>query len=197
MKDRRPPSGVQVSVPGRLHPAFPGDVKAQPVRMAGATRSSRATRLVSRPPGGLSVWLVLVPAVTLLLRGWQRRWLADDGLIHLRVAEQVLRGHGLVFNAGERVEASTSPLWVAVLALARMTRLLGLETAAVLIGLVSTTTGVLLAACGARLGGRREGTSARARVLPGGATFLAVLPPMWDFATSGLETGFLFLWLGS
>jgi arabinofuranosyltransferase len=33
--------------------------------------------------------------------------------------------------------------------------------------------------------------------VPAGALVLAVLPPMWDFATSGLETGLTFAWLGA
>jgi arabinofuranosyltransferase len=120
--------------------------------------------------------------------------MADDGLIHLRVVENVLSGHGFVFNAGERVEASTSVLWVALLAIVRAPRLIGLETLAVVIGLLGTAAGLFLASRGATLLWRRDGE--RPWLLPVGATVVAVLPPMWDFATSGLETGLVFGWLG-
>ena len=42
---------------------------------------------------------------------WQRRWIADDGLIVLRTVRNLLAGNGPVFNAGERVEANTSTVW--------------------------------------------------------------------------------------
>src|SRR5262249_6669334 len=34
-------------------------------------------------------------------------------------------------------------------------------------------------------------------VLPLGAIVVAALPPFWDFATSGLETGLTFAWIGA
>ena len=42
---------------------------------------------------------------------WQRRWIADDGLIVLRTVRNLLAGNGPVFNAGERVESNTSTAW--------------------------------------------------------------------------------------
>ena len=42
---------------------------------------------------------------------WQRRWIADDGLIVLRTVRNLLAGNGPVFNAGERVESNTSAAW--------------------------------------------------------------------------------------
>ena len=140
-------------------------------------------------------WLAAVPVLIVVVQGWQRRWMADDGFIHLRVVENVLHGHGFVFNAGERVEASTSPLWVALLALLRAPRLVGLETLAVVIGLACTAGGLFLATRGAELLWNRGNEPSR--LLPVGATVVAVLPPIWDFATSGLETGLVFLWLGA
>jgi arabinofuranosyltransferase len=141
-------------------------------------------------------WLVAVPTAVLFVGAWQRRWMADDAFIHLRVVEQLLHGNGPVFNAGERVEASTSPLWVVVLAVLSAPRVIGPERLAVGLALLSTIGGVLLAARGSRSlwhGGTDRGGR---WLLPVGALILAVLPPMWDFGTSGLETGFGFLWLG-
>ena len=141
-------------------------------------------------------WLVLIPAAVLLVGAWQRRWMTDDAFIHLRVVEQLLDGHGPVFNPGERVEASTSPLWVLLLAILSAPPRIRPELVAVTLGLLSTIAGLLLAAWGAaRLW--REAGGRPVWLLPVGAVVLAVLPPMWDVATSGLETGLGFLWLGA
>jgi arabinofuranosyltransferase len=51
----------------------------------------------------------------------------DDGLIVLRTVQNVLDGNGPVFNAGERVEATTSTLWTYVLALGGLQPWLRLE----------------------------------------------------------------------
>ncbi|MCB1040193.1 MAG: hypothetical protein KDA94_11820, partial [Acidimicrobiales bacterium] len=45
---------------------------------------------------------------------WAHRWLHEDGLINLRVIQNLLAGRGPVYNAGERVEAFTSPAQVAI-----------------------------------------------------------------------------------
>jgi len=42
--------------------------------------------------------------------------LADDAYIPARYVRQLYAGHGLVFNAGERINALTSPLHTLVLA---------------------------------------------------------------------------------
>ncbi|HEV3496457.1 MAG TPA: hypothetical protein VHA34_08920 [Actinomycetes bacterium] len=145
---------------------------------------------------GRSALLALVPVGFLAVQGWHYRWLSDDGLIGVRVADQLLDGHGLVFNAGERVETSTTPLWIVLVAAIRFLRLASLETAMVGLGLVSTTAGLLLACWGATLLWRGDGGSRPGVLVPLGALVLAALPPMWDFTTSGLETGLSFLWLG-
>ena len=40
-----------------------------------------------------------------------RQWTCDDAFISFRYAEQLIAGHGLVFNAGEPVEGYTNFLW--------------------------------------------------------------------------------------
>ncbi len=54
---------------------------------------------------------VVVVAALWTWGAWQRRWIADDGLIVLRTVRNLLAGNGPVFNAGERVESNTSTLW--------------------------------------------------------------------------------------
>jgi arabinofuranosyltransferase len=44
-------------------------------------------------------------------------WVCDDAFISFRYARQLLDGHGLVFNPGERVEGYTNLLWVLEVAL--------------------------------------------------------------------------------
>lgn len=141
-----------------------------------------------------SLW---VPPLLLLLAGWSRRWVCDDAFIDLRVVQQLWAGHGWVFNAGERVEAITNPLWVALLAasgglLDHLWPGQGLlEWSAVLLGLAAATAGVYL--------GLRATQPADSPVprWPVGALLFVSLPPVWDFATSGLETGLAVLWLGA
>ena len=60
----------------------------------------------------ISLWVSVVVVAALFGWGaWQRRWIADDGLIVLRTVRNLLAGNGPVFNQGERVEANTSTLW--------------------------------------------------------------------------------------
>ncbi|MDQ6697482.1 MAG: hypothetical protein M3Z46_08505, partial [Actinomycetota bacterium] len=58
---------------------------------------------------------VVMPAVILAVAGWLRRWTTDDAFINYRIVRMIIEGHGPVFNIGQRVEAYTSPLWIAVL----------------------------------------------------------------------------------
>lgn len=90
---------------------------------------------------------------------------------------------------------ATSAAWLAVLTLAEAV-VPGDAVAwiSVVLGLAGTATGVLLAMLGARR--LFSGTAARLSV-PFGAVVLLALPPMWDFTTSGLETGMSFAWLGT
>ena len=60
----------------------------------------------------ISLWVSVVVVAGLFGWGaWQRRWIADDGLIVLRTVRNLLAGNGPVFNKGERVEANTSTVW--------------------------------------------------------------------------------------
>ena len=83
-------------------------------------------------------------AVLLLAAGWSRRWVCEDAFICFRVVDNLLAGHGPVFNVGERGEAFTNPLWVALLA--AWTAPFGrIEWGSVILGLAGTVTGLVLA----------------------------------------------------
>ncbi|GAB2860103.1 flagellar motor control protein ZomB [Streptomyces deserti] len=114
--------------------------------------------------------------------------MADDAHIYVRTVRQVLAGNGPTFNVGERVEASTGTLWQWLLVLAGMSGV-DIPTAAVYGGALLTATGFALAGLGCR---RLYSTEA---CLPLGCLVLLALPPVWDFATSGLETGLTTCWL--
>jgi arabinofuranosyltransferase len=140
-------------------------------------------------------WLA-VPATTLAIAAWRRRWVAEDAFINFRIVDVSRNAHRpLCFNTGERVEAGTSPLWLGVLTGldATLGRRFRLERLAVVTGLGLSVLGLAAAtAASARLA-RLRGPS---RPWPAGALVLAALPPVWDFSTSGLESGLTFGWLG-
>jgi arabinofuranosyltransferase len=121
--------------------------------------------------------------------------MADDGFLHLRVVDQVVDGNGPVFNAGERVEASTSPLWVCLLTVLSFVGGLGLPWKAVLAGMVLTAIGMVAAQRGALALSRAAGDDRP--VWPLGTVAVAALAPFWDYTTSGLETGLSFAWIGA
>jgi arabinofuranosyltransferase len=159
----------------------------------GPPAAARRTRLAQRA-------ILAVPSAVLLGAAWDHRWMTDDAFINLRVVRMILAGHGPVFNAGERVEVTTSPLWVWILAVADVVLPIGLEWIAVILGLVGAVGGLALAtAAAARLhrAGTPGGTGpAGGFLVPAGAAVVAALTPMWDFSTSGLEGGLTFGWLG-
>ena len=128
---------------------------------------------------------------------WQRRWIADDGLIVLRTVRNLLAGNGPVFNAGERVESNTSAAWTYLVYLGSVVGgPLRLEYVALALALTSSIAGLVMVMLGSArlwapaLGGRRVW------LLPAGALVYLAVPPARDFATSGLENGLVTAWLG-
>jgi arabinofuranosyltransferase len=147
-----------------------------------------------RSPRARSGWNVLVFGAVLAVFAalvWHRRWMSDDGLIVLRTVRQLVAGDGPVFNVGERVEANTSTLWTALLALPGLVPGVSLNWSAVLLGLVLSVAGVAFG-----LDAARRLFRSHRRMVPFGALVVVALPPFWDFGTSGLETGLIVGWLG-
>lgn len=166
--------GSSISTVVEAHPV------AEPVRRS--TGSARSPWNVALLGATLIVFAALV---------WHRRWMSDDGLIVLRTVRQLVAGHGPVFNVGERVEANTSTLWTALLAVPGLVPGLSLNWSAVVLGLVLSVAGV-----GFALDAARRVFSGHRRMVPFGALVVVALPPFWDFGTSGLETGLILGWLG-
>ena len=146
----------------------------------------------------ISLWLsVLVAAALFSWGAWQRRWIADDGLIVLRTVRNLMAGNGPVFNEGERVESNTSTLWTYLNYLGGV---IGgpvrLEYVALVLALVLSVAGVVFLMLGA---GRLYAPSLqgrRALLLPAGVLVYIAVPPARDFATSGLENGLVLAYLG-
>ena len=140
--------------------------------------------------------LCAVPILVVLGAAWHNRWVADDGFIYLRVVDNLHHGLGPVFNGGERVEVYTGPLWLALLwGTSSVLRGVALEWIAVVLGMLATLGGMVAAARGSWLLWRSTGREYVG--LPLGLLVVAAVRPMWDFATSGLETGLIFGWLGA
>ncbi len=146
----------------------------------------------------ISLWVsVLAVAAMFGWGAWQRRWIADDGLIVLRTVRNLLAGNGPVFNAGERVEANTSTVWTYLIYLGG---LIGgpvrLEYVALVLSLVLSVAGVVLAMFGTARLYAPSLQGRRALLLPAGVLVYIAVPPARDFATSGLENGLVLAYLG-
>ncbi len=146
----------------------------------------------------LSLWVGVALVAGLFAWGaWQRRWIADDGLIVLRTLRNLQAGNGPVFNAGERVEANTSTAWTYLMyAGTWVGGPMRMEYVALALALVLSVLGVALLMLGA---GRLYAPGLRGRravLLPAGALVYIALPPARDFATSGLEGGLTLTYLG-
>jgi arabinofuranosyltransferase len=146
----------------------------------------------------VSLWAsVAVVAVLFGWGAWQRRWIADDGLIVLRTVRNLLAGNGPVFNEGERIEANTSVVWTYLMyAGGWLTWPMRLEYVALVLALALSLLGLALLMLGT---GRLFAPSLlgrRAIMLPAGALVYTAVPPARDFATSGLESGLVMAYIG-
>ena len=137
---------------------------------------------------------VVGPVTVLVTMAIVHRWVTDDAFIDVRVIGNIVAGHGPVFNVGERVEVYTDPLWVLMLTLVHLVLpVVPIEVLMVVLGITCTALGVTFGTLGTvRLASR----ASKGLVLPIGAAIVAAVDAMWWFASSGLETGLLFGWIG-
>ena len=152
----------------------------------GGLRASWRRRLLCASPA-------YVPALMIAVGGWQHRWMDEDAFINLRIVDQIFAGHGPVFNAGERVEAATSTLWIGVLVVSRMLfgSFASMEWITLLASLGAAVAAFVVAGKAARVLHRGEDGV----VVPVGLILVAAVAVVWDFSTSGLEMGLVWLWL--
>lgn len=169
-------------------------------RRSAVRLGTRPVRPVFRPEVVFRVSLWIGVAVVVVLFGWgswQRRWIADDGLIVLRTVRNLLAGNGPVFNAGERVEANTSTVWTFLLyAASWLGGPMRLEYVALACALGLSMLGVALLMLGTGRLYDRVLRGRRGLLLPAGALVYIAVPPARDFATSGLENGLVLAYLG-
>jgi arabinofuranosyltransferase len=146
----------------------------------------------------ISLWVSVLVVTALFGWGsWQRRWIADDGLIVLRTVRNLLAGNGPVFNQGERVEANTSTVWTYLVTLGGwLAGPVRLEYVALTLALVLSVAGLVFAMLGTARLYAPSLCGRRALLLPAGVLVYAALPPARDFATSGLENGLVLAYLG-
>jgi len=144
----------------------------------GSARRRREQRL-------LTIWSVCLIGAAAV--GWAvsqavtLAWLSDDAFISFRYAQNLVRGHGLVFNVGERVEGYTNLLWTLLLAGA-MAAGISPEVAAAVGGIAFWLALVaVLALWSWRWSGARP-------VLPLAASLVLLMPDFQMWATGGLET---------
>ncbi|MDV8002093.1 flagellar motor control protein ZomB [Rhodococcus sp. IEGM 1408] len=145
-------------------------------------------------------WVGLAVVVAVFSAGaWQRRWIADDGLIVLRTVRNLIAGNGPVFNAGERVESNTSTLWTYLVYAGHEVVGYRLELVALGLALTLSMIAVACAMLGTRVmyrGTRHAPAGGPMLLLPLGVVVYIMLPPARDFASSGLETGLVICWIG-
>src|SRR3954447_11867006 len=156
----------------------------RPSRSSMAPARARLAWLVLAAPLALSVAFIVRTPIT--FEGRTYFWLFDDGMISMRYARNLADGHGLVWNAGERVEGYSNFLWTLVMAAVHG---VGFGDSDASVAMMAIGVGVLLAT--AFVAGRI------AAILSPGATWVRVAAmllaatfyPLVYWALHGLETG--------
>ena len=137
-------------------------------------------------------YLRIIIPFAILLTGlyyaWHLRWVSEDAYISFRYARNLIEGHGLVFNPGEKVEGYTNFLWTLFLAAGLAVKLTP-EMISFTLGLFCsalTLTGLLVL---------HRFLFREKAVLPAAVLALALNYTWASFSTSGLETSALGLWM--
>ena len=163
--------------------------KVQEVTSTSVRQSESSVRLLGSSP--VDSLLLCVPVLLFLLLAIDYAWVTDDAFITFQSVENLWAGFGPTFNRGLRVESFSHPLWFLVLCLLRAGGAEMLPILAAGVGILLSVMGLFFASLAARQ--RFQGSSS---LFPLGALLIAVLPPFWQFASSGLETGLTFFWIG-
>ncbi|HVP37558.1 MAG TPA: hypothetical protein VMS93_00085 [Candidatus Saccharimonadales bacterium] len=146
-------------------------------------------RVEARPARVLPAWSFPALAAAAVVYGiWaalHRAWVCDDAFISFRYAENLVRGLGLVFNPGERVEGYSNFLWTVWTALGMR---LGADPEVWATGWATACYAATLALLGWNAWRMRRDTPGLAPWLPLAALGAAVHLDWNNFATGGLET---------
>lgn len=136
--------------------------------------------------------IILLPTCLYLVLALDRIWVTEDAFITFRSVETFWNGGGPNFNDGIRVESFSHPLWFMILLVLRIAGSDMLPPLSAGLGICLSIGGL---ACALRAGYLRfRGLS---NLFPLGGLIVLSLPPFWDFASSGLETGLTFGWIGA
>lgn len=139
-------------------------------------KDSRSDKIIK---GGLILLLFVLPiVVSFIMSG--RQLFIDDAYITFRYAENLAAGKGFVYNAGERVLGTTTPLYCLWLALWKLMGVPVSFTALATGSLAVSFTALLLWLIGKAAGLEREGLAA--------AFILFFFPRYWEHMTTGMET---------
>ncbi len=142
------------------------------------------------PPLSRCLWLI-AGCIALLAVGLRLSLLlrtgstAEDFLITLRYAENLATGNGLLYNIGEQVLGTTTPLYAALLALLHATGFNPAESGKLLCIFSDGFSCLLLFRIACRVGWPTAGLFA--------AAMLAVSAPNLTWAVSGMETSLVVL----
>ncbi len=147
--------------------------------------SGRADSWSSRLRMGWPLCIAVLLAGLAWMRGWTLSWLCDDAFASFRYADNWARGLGFVFNANERVEGITNPLWTMMLAVIGRAGF-NIESAAITVGLGAHVVCVLLLTIAARA--NRFACAVSRPLLPIGAIVAVADTDLCTFASGGLET---------
>ena len=151
-----------------------------------AAPGARQTGASTHPAPAPLYWIAACAALLFALAAsWHRQWVSDDAFITFRYAESLVRGMGLVFNPGERVEGYSNFLWT-------ISTALGLRLGAdperwtIHFGIICYLAAIGALAWNAWTARRESSDLAIGLPIAAG---LAALHADWNcFATGGLET---------
>jgi len=137
----------------------------------------------NRKDGKIALILLIIVYSMVVIRN---AWVSDDAYITFRTIENFLRGYGLTYNIGERVQTFTHPLWMFLISAVYflVNRVLGIGVWAELYYLVTLISILISIAtvCVLAFGISRTVLSA---IL--GITILTLSKAFVDYSTSGLE----------
>ncbi len=142
--------------------------------------------------GRLEHFGLAIPIAVVVIMASSRRWTSEFGFRYFRVVDQLLSGNGPVLNDGERVEAVSSPLWTAILAIADTLSPLRIEFTALVLSIacMAVAMGLTTAASVSFARSSAPGT----RLVPLGSATFAALWPVWVWSSGGSETALVCLW---
>src|SRR5258708_22023829 len=119
----------------------------------------------------------------------------EDACMSLRIVDQIFAGQGPVVIAGGRGESATSALGLGVLVVARLLfgAFASMEWITLLASLAAAVAAFAVAGKATRVLHRRDAGV----VVPVGLLLVAAVAVVWDFSTSGLEMGLVWLWIAA